>query len=50
LTDSHPRHRYRVGLGAKSVFLLLNKLPSFWSDRLVAAPVTTLLPKPKAML
>ena len=32
MTDSHPRHRYRVGLDAHVLFPTLAKLPTFWTD------------------
>jgi len=33
LTDTHPRHRYRVGYDTNTIFLLLSKLPTFWTDK-----------------
>ena len=34
LTDTHPRHRYRVGIDARTLFVLMSKLPTFLTDTL----------------
>jgi len=47
LTDAHPKHRYRVGLGAGVVLPIVSKLPSFWTDWLVAFTFNRILVKPK---